>query len=207
MTTSICAAARWPASSARQVQEGHALEAEALRQRARLLHQLGPGLDAVNGRPRRLEEQVVQDEAQVRLARPVVGQCRWRPASGSSSNSFSMNCTVADLFELAPRVLVDAALAREDVQFLQQFDATGRAHVRTSSGGIGEFLVALPRAIAAFTSAHAERVPARRGRGAQRVHVGLVDRLGMREGSDRAVDGSPRAAGAASDTARDWWSW
>jgi hypothetical protein len=79
VTTSICAGSSFAsaASAGADVQEGHALEAQALRQRARALHQLGPRLDAVDvPLPSGLEEQVVQDEAQVGLARAMVGQRR-----------------------------------------------------------------------------------------------------------------------------------
>ena len=59
----------------RQVQKRHALKAQPLRQFARLLHQFRARLDAVDAPLRLLlEKQVVQDEAQVRLAGAVVGQ-------------------------------------------------------------------------------------------------------------------------------------
>src|SRR5256885_15853400 len=73
--------------------------------------------------PQRLEIQVVEDEAQVGLAGTVVGQGD-RVVVGRQffEDGSDELVQVVDLLELAPRVLVDLAFAREDVQRLEQFD-------------------------------------------------------------------------------------
>ena len=52
----------------------------------------------------------------------------WR-ASASSSAGFSRADEVADLLELAPRVGVELAVAREQVQILEQLDRHARRNV------------------------------------------------------------------------------
>lgn len=120
----------------RQIQEGHAAKAQALGQFFRRFHQLFAGFDAVDVRalPLRLglflEEQVIQDEAQVRLARAVVGQ-----GDGAAlrlhvfQQRFDELEQVVDLLELAAAVLVHLAVAGQDVQGLEQFDRLAGADV------------------------------------------------------------------------------
>src|SRR5256885_9222525 len=73
--------------------------------------------------PQRLEIQVVEDEAQVGLAGTVVGQGdRMVVGRQFFEDGSDELVQVVDLLELAPRVLVDLAFAREDVQRLEQFD-------------------------------------------------------------------------------------
>jgi hypothetical protein len=43
---------------------------------------------------------------------------------------------VIDLLQLAPRVLVELAVAGQDVQFLEQFDGLPGADFRNGNGGI-----------------------------------------------------------------------
>jgi hypothetical protein len=125
-----------------EVQEAHAVEAQARGQLTRLLHQFGPGLDAVDmAGLQRLEVQVVDDEAEVGLARAVVGQ---REAALARlrclqllQDFFNELEQVVDLLELAPRILVELALAREDVQLLEQFDRLAGADFRGQGQGGG----------------------------------------------------------------------
>jgi hypothetical protein len=97
VTTSMRAGSSsdWVASATLRFRKAHALEAQARGQFARLLHQFGPGLDAVDvAGLQRLEVQVVNDEAQVGLARAVVGQREAALATLDACNScriFSMN--------------------------------------------------------------------------------------------------------------------
>ena len=111
-----------------EVEEGHALESQPRRQRARLLDQFGPRLDAVDvPAAALLEEQVVDDEAEVGLAGAVVGQRGLRAVARQFAQQLLDELEqVVDLLELAARVLVEPAFAREDVQFLEQFDRLAR---------------------------------------------------------------------------------
>ena len=107
------------------VQELHPVKAQVGRQLLRGLHQWGAGFDAVDAAPAQVfEEQVVQDEAQVGLARAVVGQGDG-VVVGAEFFQDGRNelVEVVHLLELAPRVLVELALAGEDVQRLEQFQA------------------------------------------------------------------------------------
>ena len=76
---------------------------------------------------RHIEKQVVKNEAQVGLACAVVGQ---REALATRRNLLKQRryelVEVIDLLELAPGILVELALAREDVQFLEQLDGLAR---------------------------------------------------------------------------------
>jgi hypothetical protein len=77
------------ASSTRRPEEGHARESRAAGQAARALDEFLARLDAVDvATSRCLEEQVVEDEAEVGFARAVIGQgqaacpaCRVRRAA------------------------------------------------------------------------------------------------------------------------------
>jgi hypothetical protein len=84
------------------------------------------GFDAVDvAGLQRLEEQVVEDEAQVGLAGAVIGQAeaaaRLR-CHALLQQRFDELEQVVDLLQLAPAVLVELAVARQDVQFLEQLD-------------------------------------------------------------------------------------
>ena len=126
----------------RQRQKAHALETQPLRQLARLLDQFLPRLDAVDGAGLALaEEQVVDDEAEIGLARPMVGQRDVRVARAFQLQQDLLDETeqVVHLLELAARILVQAALARENVQLLQQFDrlAGAQRFLHLACHGIG----------------------------------------------------------------------
>lgn len=109
----------------REVQEFHALESQALSQRARTGDQFVTRLDAEDAcfGGIQLEEEVMQDEAEVGLARAVVNQAEiLAPALGVLQQRFDELEQVIHLLELAPAVLVELAVAGEDVEFLEQFD-------------------------------------------------------------------------------------
>ena len=113
----------------RQRQKAHARKTELLRQRTRTLHQFLARLDAVNRAALALlEEQVVDDEAQVGLAGTVVGQRDRAVAGGFQLQQDLLDKAeqVVDLLELAARILVQCAIARQDVQLLQQLDRLAR---------------------------------------------------------------------------------
>ena len=78
----------------------------------------------------RLKEQVIQDEAEVRLARAMVGQ---RDATGfvwqRQQQGLDELEQVVDLLELAARVLVELAVAGEDMQRLQQLNRLAGPHL------------------------------------------------------------------------------
>jgi len=87
-----------------EVQERHTVEAELPGERARFFHQFAARLDAVDVPAfARAEEQVVDDEAEVRLARAVVGQ----RGLGAAARQFTQQLfneleQVVHLLELAP---------------------------------------------------------------------------------------------------------
>jgi hypothetical protein len=71
----------------------------------------------------RLEEQVVEDEAEVGLAGAVVDQGQVAALRHDlGQQRFDELVEVVDLLELAPAVLVQLAVAGQDVQFLEQFE-------------------------------------------------------------------------------------
>jgi len=133
----------------RQVEKSHAFKTQALRQRARLVDEFGTGFDAVDmsalllAGMRDIEKQVVKNEAKIGLAGPVVGQGE-RPAVGR--DFLQQRCDelvqVVDLLELAPRVLVELALAGEDVQLLEQLDGLARPEFFNDLDGFGRRCVA-----------------------------------------------------------------
>ena len=109
----------------RHVQKLHARKAQPRGQLLGRFHEGGACLDAVDRAPAQgFEKQVVQDEAQVGLARAVVGQGDG-VVVGAEFFQEGRNelVEVVHLLELAPRVLVELALAGEDVQRLEQFQA------------------------------------------------------------------------------------
>ena len=100
-------------------------EAELVGEPARAHHQLVTGLDAVDAAVRRvlLEEQVVEDEAEVGLARAVVHKLDVGVLGQSlGQQRFDELVEVIDLLQLAPAVLVELAVAGEDVQLLEQLE-------------------------------------------------------------------------------------
>ena len=104
--------------------KAHAIEAQPSGQLAGALDQLGAGLDAVDPADLALgEEQVVEHEAQIRLAGAMVDQAdvaaRRQRLLQQRLDELQQ---VIDLLELAPRVLVQLALARQDMQLLEQLD-------------------------------------------------------------------------------------
>ena len=108
--------------SDRQVQKSHAIKAQALRQRLRRSHQFTACLDAINHAfAQGFEVQVVNDESQIRLACAVIGQGWAGGRIGQFVQDFFDELKqVIHLLELAPRVLIEFALAGQDVQFLEQ---------------------------------------------------------------------------------------
>jgi hypothetical protein len=88
-----------------------------------------------------LEIQVVQDEAQVGLARAVVGQ-RHGVAVGPQllEDGLDELVQVVDLLELAARILVELAVAREDVQRLEQLDALAGLELQLGRNVLGRRL-------------------------------------------------------------------
>ncbi|MNT45637.1 hypothetical protein D3C72_1822330 [compost metagenome] len=114
----------------RQVQERHSGKAQPRCQRLRGFHQFLARLDAVDVRIvlQCLEEQVVQDETEVRLAGAMVDQ---REAAALVLDLPQQRLDeleqVVDLLELAPAVLVHLAVARQDMEFLEQLDGLAGA--------------------------------------------------------------------------------
>jgi len=114
-----------------EVEKLHALEPQALRQCFGRLDQLAARLDAVNtALPQSFEKQVVNDETQIRLARAVVGQGGALLAGGQFFQQlFDELKQVIHLLELATRILVELAVAGEDVQLFEQLDGLAGAQV------------------------------------------------------------------------------
>ncbi|KFB72064.1 MAG: hypothetical protein AW09_002763 [Candidatus Accumulibacter phosphatis] len=107
-----------------QVQEGHARESESAGKAARVLDEFCARLDTVNvAIVPGAEEQIVEEEAEVGFARAVIDQ-RQDLATGDDlgEQRFDEMAEVMDLLELAPAVLVELAVAGQDVQRLEQFD-------------------------------------------------------------------------------------
>ena len=83
-----------------------------------------------------LEVQVVQNEAEVGLTRTVVSQGH-RLALGQGQvlhQLFDELVEVINLLELAARVLVELAVARQDVQLLQQPHGLPRPNLGRQNG-------------------------------------------------------------------------
>lgn len=109
----------------RHVQEMHALKAQVCGQLLRGFHQWCAGFNAVDAAlALRLEVQVIQDEAQIGLASPVVSQGDGVIVLAQLfQNGFNELIQVIHLLELAARVLVELAVTREDMQRLEQLNA------------------------------------------------------------------------------------
>ena len=112
---------------------------QPLGQRFGRFNQLAASLDTVDGAlSEGLEKQVVNDETQVGLACTVVGQ-RWtlRGLGQFKQQLLDELEQVVHLLELAARVLVELALAREDVQLLEQLHRLAGAHLGGQAVGEG----------------------------------------------------------------------
>ena len=112
----------------RQVVKIHARETEALRQGSRLVDEFRARFDADDAAGfAGLEKQVVEDEAEIGFSRAMIDERE----VGAVSNEFIEQwfdevVKVVNLLELAAAVLVELALAGQDVQFLEQFDGLPR---------------------------------------------------------------------------------
>jgi hypothetical protein len=116
----------------RNVKEGHSPKAQFASEQARLFHQFATRFHAVDmPLAQRLEVQVVEDEPKVGLARSMVRQGRACGARGQlRKQGFDEVEEVVHLLELAARVLVEAPVARQDVQFLEQFNRLAGPQLR-----------------------------------------------------------------------------
>ncbi|CAM2149265.1 hypothetical protein PT2222_210054 [Paraburkholderia tropica] len=109
----------------REIQKRHPLEAEPRRQFLRALHELVARLDTKDARvvAQTLEEQVVQNESQVGLARTVIDE---RDVAAILLEVVEQRLDeleqVIDLLQLAAAVLVHLAVARQDMELLQELD-------------------------------------------------------------------------------------
>ncbi len=112
------------------VQKAHAVKTQLLGQRLGRCHQLTAGLNAINrALAQRFEKQVVNDETQIRLACTVVGERGAAFAGGQLQQQlFDELEQVVDLLELAARILIELALAGQDVELLEQLDRLAGAH-------------------------------------------------------------------------------
>ena len=84
---------------------------------------------------RNIKKQVIQNETEIRLACAMVGQAGRRVAGKRVvQQRLDELVQVVDLLELAPRVLVELALAREDVQLLEQVNRLAGAQLFNDLG-------------------------------------------------------------------------
>lgn len=122
-----------------QVEETHAGKAEFFRQFPGFLHQFRPGFDAVDvALVPGLEEQVVEDEAQVGFAGAVIGDAVVLAVGGQfGEQGFDEVVEVVHLLQLAPGVLVEFAVPGQDVQGLEQFDGLFRADFGDGGRSLG----------------------------------------------------------------------
>ena len=122
------------------VEKVHTFKAQALRQRLRSRDQLAAGFDTVNVSPlQRPHVQVIHDKPEVGLAGAVVHHCRAIRGRGQLlQDFFDESKQVVDLLEFAPGILVQLALAGQDMQFLQQGNGLPGAQ-KLLQGGIGFF--------------------------------------------------------------------
>ncbi len=114
----------------RQGQKLHPRKTQPLRQCAGFFNQFWPCFYAIDSAAIvLLEKQVVEDKAQIRLARAVVGQRDVAAPIGLQlrKQRFDKAKQVVNLLELAARVLVDCAIAGEDVQLFEQIQRLPRA--------------------------------------------------------------------------------
>lgn len=173
-----------------------------------------------------LEIQVVKNEAQIGLARPMVGQRHGLPISGQlRQQRLNELIEVIDLLELAARILIEPALAREDMQGLEQLYALAGLEpqllgniLRTCLGGLLQALLfrswpSLPclcLTMAAHRAAGADIQiqPTFDADLFQRFHIAFVNRFCLRKHFHRLVDavfaqqmqdGIGRAVGAVGD--------
>ncbi len=107
----------------RQGQKLHARKAKLLRQGGRFFNQFLPCFYAIDGAAIVLfEKQVVEDKAQIRFASTVVGQCDVTAPVGLQLLQQGLDKTkqVVNLFELAARVLIECAIAGENVELFEK---------------------------------------------------------------------------------------
>src|SRR5690606_426270 len=111
--------------SYRQIQEGHAWKPQSLSQIDCAFNQFFTGFNSVQMRLifQLLEEQVIQNESQIRFTRTMVYQ---RDAITALLQVFKQRFDklkqVVHLLELATAILIHLAVARKDVQRLQQLN-------------------------------------------------------------------------------------
>ena len=124
-----------------QIEELHALKAQPLGQNLGRRHQLAAGFDAIDrALAQGFKKQVINDEAQIRLARTMIGQRGTGVAGGQLFEQlFDELEQVVDLLELAARVLVELAVAGQDVQLFQQIHRLAGAHFGWQFGDGGRF--------------------------------------------------------------------
>ena len=116
--------------------ERHALEAAVAGQRLRAFDQLGAHVDTDDrAAPGRTDHEVVEDEAEIGLAGAEIGDHRVVALGQQRVDRRPQQLhEMQHLLQLAPRVEVQAALARQHVQRLEQRDGTlarrTRPHLR-----------------------------------------------------------------------------
>ena len=111
-------------------EEAHARKAKPGGQFAGFLDQFRAAFDADDfAAGTFLDTEIVEDEAEIGLAGPVVDQ-----RFGAIQQRLDELVEVIDLLELAPGVLVELAVAGQDVQFLEQFDGLPGTDFRDRSG-------------------------------------------------------------------------
>jgi len=138
--------------------EFHALEAAFARQRAGTLAKIGAGFDANDvPAPRRAENEVVENESEIGFSGAEIGDdglvllFQQRVQGGAQGLD-----EVHHLLQLAPRILIEAALARQDMK---------RPEERSRARDIGrrpEIFEALRRVFRRGTSFHKWLFPTRR---------------------------------------------
>ncbi len=116
--------------------KAHARKAQPLRQRLRAVHQFDARLDADHpALAARLEKTVVEQKTQIGFAATVIDQRHVAaPLQHVEQQRLDKVQQMLHLLELAPAVLVQAAVARQDVQVLQQLD---RLPAQQRVGGVG----------------------------------------------------------------------
>lgn len=104
----------------------HPGETEPARQFLRFFNQLGAVFDTDDGACRAaLEEQVVQDEAEIGFAGAMIDQ-----GFQIVEQRLDELRQMVDLLQLAPAVLIELAVTGQDVQFLEQFQGLAGADFR-----------------------------------------------------------------------------
>ena len=78
-----------------------------------------------------LEEQIVQNEAEIGFAGTVIGQ-----TLRIGQERLDELVKVINLLQFSPRILIELAITRQDVEFLEQFDGLPGANFRNLGRGI-----------------------------------------------------------------------